>query len=112
MFVEYDFSILIKECLISSYTATQKVPNLTYIIGEELLLSPIYVFEESPQCNYLETVTVTDLPSFAVLKESNERFEVPQTEDLTLAGTYKVKIRSEIQVPIDGDDTNLTTWFD
>ena len=66
LFVEYNFVIQIEECVIASYAATQLVPDLTMIIGDPELLSSVYIFDESPVCNYPETVTVTGLPAWTL----------------------------------------------
>ena len=65
MFYEYDFLIRMKPCLVSTYTATTKVTLITYNIGAPTLKSVKYVFDEAPVCNYPETVTVTNLPTWA-----------------------------------------------
>jgi len=71
------------------------------IIGDPTLYSPKYNFTQTPLCNYPETVTVTDLPAFAFHNVNSSKFEIPQTENLTLDGIYTVTLRSEIQVPTD-----------
>ena len=96
MFVEYDFQIQIEECIIQSYDATAIISDQIYIIGDPDLLSQIYLFDETPVCNYPETVTVTNLPDFALHNESENEFSVPKTEEHSLDGTYTVTLRSEI----------------
>ena len=96
MFVEYDFEIQIEECIINAYDATQIIPDLTYIIGDPDFLSASYLFDESPVCNYPETVTVTDLPSFASHDGVDKDFSIPKNEEHALDGTYTVTLRSEI----------------
>ena len=66
------------------------------MIGEPDFVSPVYRFTLTPLCNYLETVTVINLPTFAVHKAETSNFLIPKTENLTLEGTYKVTIVAEI----------------
>ena len=65
MFVEYDFIVFIEPCLVSTYTATLEVADISYNIGApDLLNVGPYVFDENPVCNYPELVTLTNLPVF------------------------------------------------
>ena len=109
--VEYDFLIQIEECVITSYDATLTIPTLTYIIGDPELVSSSYLFDETPFCGYDETVTVTNLPTWAIHDGTAKNFRIPKNEDLSLDATYTVTLRSEIQVPDDYTETTFTTWF-
>ena len=73
---EYDFSIFIDPCKVQTYTATTKVTSITYNIGAPSLIAGRYVFDESPLCGYPETVTVTNLPSFATHKMFSSDFAI------------------------------------
>lgn len=110
MFVEYDFHIQIEECIISAYDASKVIPDLTYIIGDPDFTSTSYLFDETPVCNYPETVTVTNLPGFALHNEQSKDFSISKNEQHDLDGTYTVTLRSEIQVPDDYTKTTFTTW--
>ena len=101
MVVEYTFTIYITPCQVNSYIETSLVGDLVYEIATPGIVSPGYVFDESPICNYPETVTVTGLPTFMVFDEPNARFELPETADLSLIGIYTFVVRSEIEVPED-----------
>jgi len=101
MFVEYEFTILIEPCLVTTYQPTTKITEIVYNIGALEMTDGLYVFDEDPVCNYSETVTLTDLPTFATHNEASSDFTIPQTGDLDLLGEYTVKIRSEICVPDD-----------
>ena len=110
MFVEYDFEIHIQSCIINSYDITNTIPNLTYTIGDPDLISPSYLFDETPVCNYPETVTLTGLPTFVTHQETSKDFLIAKNEDLSLDATYTVTLRSEILVPDDHTLTSFTTW--
>ena len=75
------------------------------------LTDGLYVFDEEPVCNYPETVTLTNLPSFVTHNEASSDFTIPQTGDLSLLGEYPVTIRSEICVPDDHTQNTCTTMF-
>ena len=110
MFVEYYFEIHIQSCIIESYDTTNTIPNLTYTIGDPDLLSPSYLFDETPVCNYPETVTLIGLPDFVTHQESSKDFIIAKNEDHSLDGTYTVTLRSEILVPDDHTLATYTTW--
>ena len=55
-----------------------------------------YIFTEDPVCQYPETVTLTNLPSFVEHNESTSDFSIPHNADLSLIGSYVVTIKSEI----------------
>jgi len=74
---------------------------ITYNIGAPDLTDGLYVFDEDPFCNYPETVTVTNLPTFATHNTGSIDFTIPQTSDLNLMGEYIVTINSQICVPDD-----------
>ena len=112
MVVEYDFKLVVESCIVSDYTATQKVPGINYNVGASSLIKiGQYVFDEDANCNYPETVTVTNLPDFITHNEDSSDFTLPQTSDLSLIGTYTVTIRSEIQVPEDHTGSSFKTLF-
>ena len=111
MFVEYDFTILIEPCLVSIYTDTITITRIVYKIGALALTDGFYVFDEDPVCNYPETVTLTNLPSFATHNEDSSDFTIPQTGDLSLLGEYPVRIRSEICVPDDHTQNTCKAMF-
>jgi len=113
MFAEYDFLVNVEPCLIDTYTATQKVGDIIYNVGAAGLVNVgAYKFDESPVCNYPETVILTSLPVFVTHKLPTSNFDLPKTIDLSLIGSYVVTIRSEIQVPNDYTGTSFTTMFD
>ena len=88
-------------CLVSTYTATTTVTLIVYNVNQADLTDGFYVFDEYPVCNYPETVTVTNLPAFAIHDELASNFVIPQNSDLGLIGEYTVTLKSEIQVPDD-----------
>ena len=114
LFVEYDFIIYVEPCLVNTYTATTEAANIFYDIGgaDRINVSP-YVFDEDPVCNYSETVTVSNLPTFVTHNAPfSDDFTLPKNTDLFLLGAYTVTVRSEIQVPDDYTKTTFTTMFD
>ena len=111
MFVEYDFTVFIEPCIVSTYLATLEVADISYNIGASELanVSP-YVFDEDPLCGYPETVTLSDLPVFVTHNgPTSDDFTVPFNNDLALIGSYVVTIRSEISIPDDYTKTAFTT---
>ena len=103
--------IEIGPCVVNSYDATLSVPTLIITIGSADSVLGNYVFDESPVCNYPETVTVTNLPTFAQHNEPTSNFDIFEVTDLSLAGDYTVTLRSEIQIPDDYSQTTFTTLF-
>ena len=101
MFDEYQFSIIVENCLVNSYQQTTTVTEIIYNIGDPTLTDGSYAFEETPVCGYPETVTLTNLPTFVTHNEANSDFTISQTNDLNLIGQYTVTIKSEICVPVD-----------
>ena len=100
-------------CIVSFYTATLEVADIYYNIGNTARknVSP-YTFDESPVCNYPETVTLTNLPTFVTHNApATADFSVPYTSDLSLIGSYPVTIRSEISVPNDYTKTTFKKMF-
>lgn len=93
---EFEMIIEIGPCVVNQYDATLTVPTLIITIGSATTTLGNYVFDESPFCNYPETVTVTNLPTFAQHNEPTSDFDIFQTTDLSLAGDYPVTLRSEI----------------
>ena len=71
MEVEYDFKIVMQPCIVNTYTDTQQVGNISYNIGAPSMLDiGKYIFDEDPVCNYPETVTLTNLPTFITHDET------------------------------------------
>jgi hypothetical protein len=87
------------------------VGTITYPITAATLTSPSYIFDESPVCNYPETVTVTDLPAFMTHNTASAKFTLPSTSNLALIGKYTFTVRSEINVPNDYTMTTTTVMF-
>lgn len=106
---EYNFSIFVQGCVVNDYVATKTVTRIEYNIGASTLTDGLYEFDEEPVCNYPETVTLTNLPTFVTHNEASSDFTIPQTGDLSLLGEYSVTIRSEICVPEDHTQSTCTT---
>jgi len=97
MEVEYDFKVIMQPCIVNTYTATKEVGDISYNIGASGLVDVgNYIFDEDPVCNYPETVTLFGLPAFVTHIDPDSNFDLPQTNDLSLIGSYPVTIRSEI----------------
>ena len=84
---------------------------MIYKIGEPDLTNS-YAFDDSPVCNYPETVTVTNLPAFVIHNEAASTFTVPSTLDINRVGQYTVTVKSEINVPDDASQTSFSTFSD
>ena len=67
-----------EECLVSTYTADQKITKISYNIGAPDLTSMKYSFVENPPCSYPETVFLTNLPAFVNLNEGTSDFTIPK----------------------------------
>ena len=106
---EYQFAILIEPCLVSTYTATTTVTQITYDIGGATMSDGQYAFSQNPSCGYPETVTVSNLPAFAIHNQPSRDFTIPQNNDSSLQGEYVVTLRSEICVPDDYTNASCTT---
>ena len=111
MFAEHEFIVFMEPCLITSYDATTQVTVIVYNVNQATLTDGNYVFDETPFCGYPETVTVTDLPTFATHNEPSSDFTIPQNNDLDLIGEYTVTLKSEIQVPDDHTKATFTPHF-
>ena len=108
IFDEYQFSIFIEPCQVSSYEASTTITQITYNIGGATLTDGQYAFDENPACGYPKTVTVTNLPAFVIHNEPSSDFTIPQTNDLDLLGEYIVTLKSEICVPDDYSKSTCT----
>ena len=52
MFVEYEFTILIEPCQVSTYTTEIMITEILYNIGGMTKTDGLYSFSESSVCNY------------------------------------------------------------
>ena len=93
---EYDFIVYVEPCLVDKYEAALVVSKIIYNVNQADLTTGLYRFDEIQVCNYPETVTVTNLPTFAAHNEATSDFTIPRNNDLELIGTYTVRLRSEI----------------
>ena len=96
MIAEHEFTVFMEPCIVTTYEASTQITVIVYNVNQATLTDGSYVFDESPVCNYPETVTVTNLPAFATHNELTSDFTIPQTNDLSLIGEYTVTLRSEI----------------
>ena len=110
-FAEYLFLIQVEECIVHTYMADETIDVISYNIGAPTLTSPKYSFVEDPACSYPETVTFIDLPPFVTHNEGTSDFTIELNLDLSIIGSYKVTIRSEILIPDDFTQTSFTTMF-
>ena len=74
---EYQMSVYIEPCLVTTYTDTITVTEIFYNIGAATLTDGLYKFDEDPVCNYPETVTVTGLQPFITHSEPSSDFTIP-----------------------------------
>ena len=81
-----------------------RVPTINYILGSPDITSGTYAFEQSPFCDYPETVALTNLPSFARHNESTKDFTISQTLDKLLVGEHSVTIRTDVTQSAIGND--------
>lgn len=61
LFDEFEIVIEIR-CIINTFSDTARVPTINYILGSPEITSGTYAFEQSPFCDYPETVALTNLP--------------------------------------------------
>ena len=106
---EYNFSIYIEPCLITSYDSLQTVSSIEYAIGALSLTGGSYAFVQTPECGYDESVTILNLPSFLTHNELSADFTVSALSDLSLIGEYTITVRSEIMVPTDYTKSSFDT---
>ena len=111
MFAEHEFVVYMEPCIVDDLTATTIVPKIIYNVNQPDLTTGFYQFEENPVCNYPQTVTLTNLPAFAIHNEPTSDFTIAQNNDLGLIGAYTVRIRSEVEVPDDYTRSTFTTKF-
>lgn len=112
---EYTFTIYMEPCIIVDYFDSITVPTLTYFIGDTTLTDGFYEFTQDLACGYPETITVSNLPSFATHRSASADFQIPATSDLDLIGVYTVNIKAEICVPDDytqGSCTPVVVQYD
>lgn len=101
LIAEYEFPIYMEPCIVTSYFDSETVGIIEYFIGASAITDGSYAFTQDQACGYPETVTVTNLPAWAVHNEANADFIVPFTDDLSRLGEYIVTINSQICVPDD-----------
>ena len=76
MFVEYDFPLRVQPCKVATYSRTLVAGPINHNIGAAEKNEGAYSFGEDPICDYPETVTVTNLPAFAVHNLGSADFTV------------------------------------
>jgi len=106
--VFYDFKVYIEPCLVTTYAETLIVGPITYFVNDPTLIDGPYTFDENPVCNYPETVTFVNLPTWVTHNSATADFRISKTGDLSLIGEHVVTITSEILVPTDYTKTTLT----
>ena len=74
---------------------------MSYTLGDADMTDASYANTQSPSCGYTETVTVTNLPSFATHNSGAQDFTIQKFDDRSKVGTYTVTITHTIQEPTD-----------
>ena len=92
---------VLPSCVPLTLTVTKKVDDIFYAIGDPDVYSMPYLFTLAPDCFYIPTVTVSNLPVFSEHNTDTKIFKVPTTTNLALIGSYVVSISSTITFPID-----------
>lgn len=105
------FPVQVFPCQLSSFTASpDDLGTVTYTIGDAGFYFGDYIYSQVNACNYPETESlvgsIPDSSFFTYLKDEN-RFQVTQTQDITVAGTYVMKIKAIISVPLDANTSPL-----
>jgi len=77
-------------------TATNKVTDIYYSIGDPDVFSSPYLYTLAPSCNLTPTLTVTNLPTLATHNTVTTNFKVSSTTNLALIGSYVVTMTSSI----------------
>ena len=106
---EEEITVMVNPCQVTDYSLTSAIASIEYEVGSPGLTDGYYVFDESPACNYQETVTVTNLPDFMSHDEMNSEFTISQVNDLSKIGSYIITVKSEIQIPTDANRSAFTT---
>ena len=76
MFEEELVTVIINPCTVLDYSLTSAVQEINYYIGTPGFTDGSYIFDESPVCNYPETVIISNLPSFMTHDENNSDFTI------------------------------------
>lgn len=94
MKVEYDFPIRVQPCLVNTYGRNLEASSISHAIRAPQKVFGAYSFSQTPICNYLEVVTVANLPTFVSHNPATSNFKINYLEDLNLIGEYVVSIKS------------------
>ena len=112
MTVQYEFPIRVQPCQVDTYSRVIVAGPINFNIGKPTYIDGLYSFGEDPICDYAETVTVTNLPSFVTHNNGSADFTISEINDLSLIGEYVITIRSQICVPDDYTKNTCTTMAD
>ena len=67
-----------------------------------------FQFMQSPMCNYIETVTISGLPSFVTYNDATKDFTIT-ADSADYIGVYNVEIISKISLPDDASKLLFST---
>ena len=90
------FNVKVSPCVPLTLTATNKVTDIYYSIGDPDVFSSPYLYTLAPSCNLTPTLTVTKLPTLATHNIVATNFKVSLTTDLALIGSYVVTMTSSL----------------
>ena len=96
LFKTDEFIVFVEPCTVDTYVDTVTVGVINYNIGTPTMTDGPYEFQQTPMCGYTETVTLTNLPSFADHNTASADFTIPASSVLSLIGEYIVTIKSVI----------------
>ena len=109
MSVEEIVQVNVNPCIVDTYEASLKVIEILYNVGLPEKNDGNYEFAQSPNCKYPQSVTVSNLPSWATHNEAAQDFSISSIADLSMIGQYTVDMHSEIQIPDDATQATFTT---
>jgi len=93
------FQLIVSPCTVSSYSVVSAaIGTINYTLGDASKTFGSYQFSQSPNCGYVETVSVTGLPIGPYLTHNlvSRDFTIVKTSisDLALLGVYDATITS------------------
>ena len=99
--ISYKFKATINPCT-ATYAAVTKTTKITYTIGASALTTGTYLFQQTPNCAYIDFVQFTPaLPYYVKHNSATKDFTVMETENRDLAGTTTYTFKGYVLEPND-----------
>ena len=91
------FQLIVNPCTVTSYDVVKAIVTpVSYTLGDASKTFGPYQFSQSPNCGYIETVSVTGLPAGTYLTHNtvSRDFTIIKTSDFAFLGIYNATITS------------------